>query len=362
MKKINKIWALMGLALIGFTACNDDDPIEEPVYEDKVAGYYILDEGNWGGPDGTLSWYELETEELKTDFFATQNPGQTLGDTPNDIKIYGAKMYITAWGEDKVLVLNAADAKLLATIPLSQPHSMVCHEGKVYVSSYDGLVARIDTTSLTITGTAPVTGEICEGIAVYGEKIYVANNATPGGLQGGGNTLSIIGINNFTEEGQLTLSVTNPRQLLAPGDGYLYLITAGNWLDGTPAQLHRIDPNAITIKKTFDTFVATSVTAAGDYLYTSGYDYGLSQAYCKKINLKNDAVTDFGPQTIQYNGIVANSLTGYVYAMTEPGFMPPLPPSVLYCYDANGTEQYKLPNVGTRGRTVAFLTKKVRVN
>ncbi len=59
-----------------------------------------------------------------------------------------------------------------------QPRYAAAYGGKVYVTSYDDTVTRIDTATLAIDGSVKV-GRDPDGICINNNKIYVANS---GGL------------------------------------------------------------------------------------------------------------------------------------------------------------------------------------
>lgn len=358
MRKLT-LGVLLG-GLIGLTACSDDDN-GITVYYEEVSGYYVLSEGFMGGT-GSLAWYDMETEELKTDYFETQNPGMTIGDTPNDVKIYGSKMYVTVWGEGQVLVLNAADAKWVKTIPVAGARGMATHGGNVYVTSYAGEVARIDTVSLQVTAKAPVTGARCEGITVHKNKLYVANSAQPTGETATGTTVSVIDITTFQEEDQIVTAL-NPTNLVTADNGYIYLTTLDAYDPVTYALLetgrvHRINPETKVVDWTFGDFAAGSLAYADSYAYTTHYDWFTGEKVFKQIDTRNNNVSDFNPSAPALNAVAANPLTGYVYGLAD-SYAPGASEVNLVSYDKNGTVQYTLSDVGLQPRAVAFLTRTI---
>ena len=130
------------------------DFTEEPV--PVLPGVYFMNSGKWQSNNATLDYYDPNTKELKTKVFASVN-GRGLGDTANDIMVYGSKMYI-AVSESNTIEITDITAKSLKTIApkddSGQPQSpryLAAYEGKVYVTLFDGHLAEIDTTSMEIT-------------------------------------------------------------------------------------------------------------------------------------------------------------------------------------------------------------------
>lgn len=344
MKKINLLLAASA-ALVLFGCKNDNGPKVPPPYEPtETVGYYVLNEGTTGQDNATLGYYDVATKAFTPDYFGQQNPGKTLGDLPGDMVIYGTKAYVTLTKGNQVVILNANDGTVKSTLPVEGARSIAVDGGKVYVSSYKGEVVRIDTTTLTITGTAPVNGEYCEGIVVLNGKIYVANDAVKGGTQGGGNTVSVIDIPTFTEVAQITTPV-NPVGL-AVGGKNLYLITSGeydnNWNMVVDAQLHRIDPAQNKVVYTFPGVAASKMAVLGDYIYTTHFSYMTFTGSSHKINMATNAVIDFlaVAPTMSIYGISANPLTEELFVINS-GYTGP---GTVDCYNGDGTLQYQMTN------------------
>lgn len=348
MKKIDILLAASA-ALLLFGCKKDNGPKVPPPHEPtETVGYYILSEGSWGqAGSAAIAYYNLADRQLTTGYYSKQNDGAHIGGTPSDLKIYGTKMYCTVLEDNAVLVMNASDGKLVKTLTVEKARSLACSDGKVYVSSYKGEVVRIDTTSLTITGTTPVNGEYCEGITVLDDKIYVANDAVKGGMQGQGNTVSVIDISTFAEVAQIQTPL-NPTGLLTGADGYIYLTTSGDWVT-VDAQLHRIDPAQNKVVYTFPDLMASKMATYGDYIYTSHFSYIVFESAIKKVNIRTNEVSTFLADEPIYYGVAANPLSGDIFYLNEGGNVD--------CYNAAGTKLYSLENVGLRPNSIAFWLK-----
>ena len=80
-----------------------------------------------------------------------------LGDTANDMKRYGNKIYIVVDISSVIEVIDAHTLLSVAQISLHnasgtarQPRHIVFHNSSAYVSCFDGSVVEIDTTSLQV--------------------------------------------------------------------------------------------------------------------------------------------------------------------------------------------------------------------
>lgn len=310
MKK-NLLWAaafglLMSASLV---SCDDDDPVIDnpdnpddpntPPTEEVVTtnGYYVLNSGKMGSNNASLSFYNTDTQEVTADVFMEKNE-RGLGDTANDMLIYGEKMYIAVYGSQVIEVtdLQGNSLKQIQSTTGSplQPRFMTSHEGKVYVSLYDGYVARLDTASLEIE-TQVAVGRNPEQLAVANGKLYVANS---GGLDyntplGYDKTVSVVDLASFTETKKLDV-VINPCNMAVDSEGDVYLVSMGNYGD-VPNTLQRIDTQTDEVE-TITTTNATELASAGDELFMmySQYDANWNQtiSYIRYDAINEEVITD----------------------------------------------------------------------
>lgn len=278
--KRNILWGavLFVTALIGFSSCSDDDdetytPIIPPTLLESANGAYILSTGKINSNTAALYFYDLTKTENKeaVEVFKTVN-GIEMGDAAQDMIVYGSKMYISMYNSGVIYVTDK-NAKLLATIKDAtnklQPRYFDAGSGKIFVSLYDGYLARIDTTSLTIDKKIAV-GPNPEGVKIANNKIYVANSGGLNWENGYNNTVSIVDF-NLTTKTDIEVEV-NPYELKRDTKGNLYLISRGDYGD-IPNCLQQI--NTTTDKVTvLDKGRSYSVFPIGDRLYmlNKGYD------------------------------------------------------------------------------------------
>lgn len=228
----NVLWALSLAAatLIGFASCSDDDDNKgtDPVVEELV-GAYILNSGSYTDNNPAFVYYDMTTKSV-TNAFRSAN-GIDLGDTAQDAVIYGSKKYIGMYGSGLIYVLDTNN-KIISTIKAAdgedklQPRAFETYNGKVYVTLYDGYLARIDTTSLTIDKRIAV-GPNPESVKFVNNKFYVANSG--GFVPGYNNTLSIVDVDlNSQREIEVGL---NPNELRVDKDNNLYVVSRGDYVD-----------------------------------------------------------------------------------------------------------------------------------
>jgi len=349
MKKIFNVLkgSFYFLLIAGFTACEKDDPIPNPGPIDTVSGVFILNQGSDGQSNSGISYYDFETGEFRFDITTTSQFPFGLGDTGQDMIAYGNKLYVSVYGSSRVTVFDLKSQIRLKDIDLKNgeqlryPRYLASYNGKVYVTTFDGNVVRIDTTSLSQDGITPV-GPNPEGIAAVNGKLYVANS---GGLNypNYNNTLSIVDIATFKEEGTLTVGL-NPDFVHADSYGNVYLTYRGNY-DDISSGFQQIDTKTNTVT---DIFIPANqdFVIVGDSLYFYGVIYnpinnmfGIYNVKTKQL-VTDQIITDGTKITTPY-GIGVNEKTKDVYISDtdyrNPGF--------VYVFGKDGKKKNTL-NVG----------------
>lgn len=257
-----------------FAAC-EKEPQENPtdVENNKIIGY-ALSEGAWGGNNSSIT---LITEDgAEANWFAKNN-GRGLGELAQDIIHYGSHLYVTVSGSGKVEVIDAKSGKSVKQIDFGTkyPRYMVAHEGKIYVTSYDKTVTRIDTTSMEIEATCTLSGLQPEQLCIVGENIYVCNCYETGadGNAVYDSTISVVSLATFTEVEKITVSC-NPGKIKAIDNHRFIVSCAGNYNDlvNSPAKTIVVDVNT---REAHEIEVAASNFDVCDntvYMYATSYD------------------------------------------------------------------------------------------
>jgi hypothetical protein len=253
---------------------HDDGPEEEPYIPSEY--YYVLNSGNDGSNNASLTLYDVKEGTAVQEFFYAQN-NRKLGDTGQDIIAYGNKIYIAVYGESTIEVTDP-EAKSIKQIKTEgQPRHFTTHGGKVYVTYYNGYVAKIDTTSLTVEAKTQV-GRNPDELVVANGKLYVANS---GGLDfatetGYDKTVSVIDLATFTETKKIEV-IINPEKMETDHNGGVYVISNGNYNMGTPPipnTLQRIDTHTDEVTVIDQ---ATMMTLSNGILYYIYSPWGASE-------------------------------------------------------------------------------------
>lgn len=229
--------------------------------------YYVLNSGDYKSNNSSLTKYDAATGAVTQWLFETQNK-RVLGNTANDIVVYGSKMYIAVSGESTIEVADLCARSIKQVKCDAQPRYMAVDGGKVYISYYDGHVARLDTTILDVEAKVKV-GRNPEQLAVVGKRLYVANS---GGMDlfsevGADKTVSVIDLESFEEVKKIDVAL-NPSLVVADGSG-VFVVSCGNYYDvpGAFQYINAVD-DAVTVIEECNDVV--------ELCYKNGVVYGFS--------------------------------------------------------------------------------------
>lgn len=357
MKQFKLKTLLPVVALLAvFTACKKDKTVvvdAPPV----TAGIYVLNQGNFNANNTTLSFYDYSSKATTSDRFSAVN-GTKLGDTGNDAKIYGSKMYILVNVSSTVEVVNAKTTKSIQQVKLfngtvaRQPRYVVFNKNKAYISSYDGTVAVMDTATLAIEKYITV-GRNPEQMVISNGKLYVANS---GGLSFGNpdKTVSVIDLNTLTETKKITV-IANPVSMAADTYGSVYVLSTGDYNTILPGMT--IIDNTTDVVKTQSTTLAgaygTSIAVAGDLAYFLTADnkvvvYNVKTQTVAKANFITDGTAIKTPYNIAFD-----STTGELFVADAKDYASN---GEVFVFDKTGKKEYSIIT-GINPGTIIFVNK-----
>lgn len=348
--------------VVFMTACDEMEdkvrtnttlPVPEPTQ------FFVLSEGLFNLNNSTLALYNLSSGEITPDYFLSVNK-RGLGDTGNDMGLYGSKLYIVVTVSSQIEVVEAASGKSLMQIPLfdakgtaREPRYIDFHAGKAYVCSFDGTVAKIDTTSMKVEGVV-TCGKNPDGICIANNKIYVANS---GGLNYPtyDTTVSVIDINTFTEIKKITVGV-NPYKLHADSEGDVYGVVRGDMFGPNAYTFCKISSKTDALTQRFDDIHALNFTIHNDTAYLYNYDYTTQTSWIKVFDCRQEKIisenfiTDGTVLNTPF-GIDINSFNGDVYVTDAGGYTAW---GDVYCFNRQGKLKFRLKEIGLNPNKIVF--------
>jgi DNA-binding beta-propeller fold protein YncE len=372
----HSLLSLFGISIVFFfvTSCRKDSeifipeivelpsdsiPVDSLNNDNKLVGFYLLNEGNMGSNKATLDYYDFTSGEYQRNIFAAANPTvpKELGDVGNDIGIYGSKLYAVINCSNKIEVMDKFTVKRLGQIDIPNCRYIKFHEGFAYVTSYagpveinpdyeqTGYVAKVDTSTFQIVDRCLV-GFQPDELEIVGNKIYVANS---GGymVPNYENTVSVIDINSFTEIKRIPVEI-NLHRLEADKYGNLWVSSRGDYYD-VPSKLYWIDTKTDTFGGSLDIPVS-EMTLDGDslYLYSTEFSYtsmdwnitfGIIDVKNKSIVTRNFLADGAEKKITMPYGIMINPINKDIYLTDAANF---IYPGSLLCYDRYGHNKWQV--------------------
>ena len=334
MKKYLLCFAVVMMGAAFLTACSNDDNNTNSGGQKYIStsGALIINNGSVSsGIDGSLTFLDFSTNPIgvQQNVYKSVN-GQSLGGTPNDVIVHGGKIYIAGCDENTVFVLDKKTFKQVQRISTTDalgtaegvnPRHLIGYADKVYVTTYGGYVAVVDTASLAITNKYKV-GSAPEGMGFGGSEsalyLYVANSDY--GM--GNGSISIINLTNGSITEIKDEKIHNPQELAVAGTD-IYVLDWGTYDENW----NQVDAGVYRISSTVGGNVvskiipdATGMATYGSTILTYNYPYGKSE-----------------PSFSQYD-INYNILTSVVYSGGNPIKSPcaiAIDPNTAYIYIAS---------------------------
>ena len=331
MKKYLLSLAVMAMGSTLLTSCLGDDSKggDTPTEIVVTKGAFIINNGNsYQSIDGSLTYLDFSTNTAQQDVYKKVN-GESLGGTPNDVMVYGQKVYIVGSDENTIFVIDAKTMKtlkkvsttdLLGDVEGNTPRRIAAYKDYVYFTTYGGYVAAIDTISFSLKAKYKV-GSYPEGLALGASPssstqpaIYVANSDW-----GKGNgSISCIDLTSGSVTESKYDKVKNPQEIAAAGS-MLYVLDFGYYDEnGTQkdAGVYMVSGNNVSLVVPN----ATGMAAFGYTIYTFNDPWGATTAPTYSIyNIEygvSSTLNLYGDSShpiISPAAIAVDPNTGYVY-------------------------------------------------
>lgn len=245
--KIHRILPLLYIGLTLFTSCStaDDNP-ELPETENYADGIFILNEGNYGSGNSTVSYLAASKEEINHEIFRNQNAGLELGDVGQSMAFFNDYVFVVVNVSNTIEVVDRTTFKHIMTIStdIQNPRYIAFSEGKAFVSNW-GEGSNPDDDFITVINASTFAVEkkiaVSEGpdkIISGGRRIFVAHS--------GGHSINNIVSVIDPVKGDLITTVTagdQPNSMQLDGD-FLWVLSSGkpSYLnDESAGSLSKID-------------------------------------------------------------------------------------------------------------------------
>ncbi len=207
-------------------------------------GVLIINEGNFRGGNGSLSFYSYDSSKIYNDIFYSTN-GRPLGDVPNSIIVKEDNAYIVVNNSGKIEVIDPSTFESKATITgLISPRNIgIINNNKAYVSSlYSDSVTIIDLSNNSISGYINMR-RTSEAIIVAGNKAFISNWA-------GGKEIMVISTFNDRVVDSIEVGI-EPESMVLDKSGMLWVLCNGGWKRDNFAELISINISTDRVSKKY---------------------------------------------------------------------------------------------------------------
>jgi len=330
--------------------------IETPVEPTRLL---ILSEGLYNMNNSTLALVDLSNSTTDYDIFKTLNH-RGLGDTANDLKRYGSKIYIPVDISSTLEIIDATTLTSIKRLAITkadgaarQPRRIAFYDSYAYVTCFDGTLVEIDTSSLEITRMVTL-GRNPDHIAICNDKAYVSNS---GGLDYPyyDATVSVVDLASMTELRRINVG-QNPGCIEASTNGDIYVISRGDY-DLNDYTLHKIDTEIDTVIRTFTDIHPLNFCIVENTLYMYNYNFTTATHWVKTFNCTTDRISkdNILPESLSITtpySITVDPSTGEIFLTDANSF-------VLFghliCINADGTLRYIINEIGLNPNGVLIL-------
>lgn len=392
-KEMKKLLSLLAVAMVtaaSFTSClsDNDDDNSGTSYTGYITTAYLLNAGAWHSGNGSLTKITGTVIYNPSSVTVTSQNLQDLGELPNDIMIYGNKLYIVSTGTNTVYVYDKNSMRSITQLSIDgmmgdagqQPRCITGAGGNIYVTTYGvadgtaysadnkGYVAAIDTTNFSLKAQYQVGAYPEDIVAAYNSAstsayytVYVANSDYG---QGNGS-ISVINFTNGTASSPQTKTydnIKNPTKLgiastlwIQESATYEYDATSGAYAQKTQDGIYRWDGSNTPVKAVDAAIMAPAVLSNGySYVYRIYYvsdPYGTPSYGYYDISSGSTTTLNGISGINSPCAMAVDSNTGYIYIGSSDGQVN------VYSYD--GTPIKVGLTAGSYPTAFAFDTPKV---
>ncbi len=179
-----RFFLLVISGVIIFTSCDESNEKEELT---RKTGVLIVNEGNFGSGNGSVSFYDEELLTIENNVIKNANNGAEIGALIQSVYMHDGVGYLLCNDANKIEFFSLEDYKFLdnPATNISVPRYMTIVGDKGYITCWgpydaswalpDSYIAVLDLASRAVIDTLEC-GSGPEGILAVGTRLFVANS------------------------------------------------------------------------------------------------------------------------------------------------------------------------------------------
>ena len=314
-------------------SCVKDKPqdvIQPQVQLTNAKKVYVINEGNYGSGNASVSLFDIGNNSVVENFYQTQNSASpTVGDVAQSLSIINGKFYLVVNNSGKIIVCDNQFKKVTQISGLSSPRYILpITNQKAYVSDYNAnAISIIDLNSNIKTGSISCGGWT-EQLALIYNKAFVTNMKR--------NYTYVINTVNDTKADSINVG-PNAGSIVIDKNDKVWVLSSGDYTNTVTGKLSRIDPvtNQVEVSYPFantDSPNSLCLNKTKDTLY-----YLNGGIYKMAISSTALPSTQFiAKGTKNFYGLGVNPHDYCVYVADALDYVQK---STIYIFDANGNQK-----------------------
>lgn len=237
MKRIHKLIILL-IAVLVFSCKDDDDGGQTQDLEGDVL---IVNEGNFGFGNASISLYSTENKSITQKVFQQQNNGRPIGDVVQSAVEIDDRIFIVVNNSNKIEVVNRRSFEFEGDIQnLNSPRYILpINTNKAYVSDlFEDKIYIIDPQTLGVFSTITTSGWTEEMILVNNQAFVCHVDS---------HQVWVIDVTNDQVIYKFDTH-EQPQHIEEDKDGMLWVSCSGG-LNGGVAALYKINPSSLQVEE-----------------------------------------------------------------------------------------------------------------
>lgn len=242
------VYTILGMLLILFSCKKDEvgpqckNCLENPIIPNSDSKILIINEGNFGFGNASISLYNSTTNTLNNNVFQQTN-NYPLGDIAQSGVLIENKLYIVVNNSGKIEVLDKNNFTSIATITglISPRYILPINNSKAYVSNiFSTQIQLLNLSNNSISGSITVASNWTEQMVLHNDTAYVCDMKN--------NSLLLINTTNNLFIDSIKMGI-QPNSIVVDKNNKLWILCDGGFSTDFP-KLIKFNPQTRTIEQT----------------------------------------------------------------------------------------------------------------
>lgn len=238
---------IMAINFVLVNSCSDEfgEINTGAIHYSEGNGVFIINEGNFGSGNGSLSFLNFDSLKIYNDIFYSAND-RPLGDVPLSMNFFEDEIWLIINNSAKIEVMDNSDLSSLFVITgFSSPRFLLkISDEKAYLSDlYSSEISILNLKSKQTEGSIPI-GRSSEQLVLAGGKVFAAfwSNFKFPDLEN--NQLMVIDPQTDALADSVLVG-KEPNSMVLDAAGKLWVLCSGGFIAEEFPTLHRINPHSL---------------------------------------------------------------------------------------------------------------------